>query len=50
MQIGDLVYAQVSGYSGVYVYMGKLGDKVQLKKMDIPHFTLVVSPDKVKIK
>jgi hypothetical protein len=50
MQIGDVVYAQVSGYSGVYVYVGKLGEKLQLKKMDIPYFTLVVSPDKVKAK
>jgi hypothetical protein len=47
LRIGDLVYASVSGYAGVYCFMGKLGNKLRLMKPGNPYFCLVVSPDKV---
>ncbi len=48
--IGDIVYANVSGYQGVYVVANKIGNRFLLSKPDIPNFTLLVSLDKISWK
>ncbi len=47
MNIGQTVYVYVRGYEGVYRYLGKIGDRLRLCKVNNPLFTLVVSADKV---
>lgn len=47
MNIGDIVYVTLTGYNGVYVVSGKIGDRIRLSKPTIPGFTLVVAKNKI---
>lgn len=47
MKIGDMVYVSLSGYHGVYIVSGKIGEKYKLCRKDIPNFVLIVAKDKI---